>query len=153
VGAGPCSTAGGFKVSTASVLVMRAWTTFQGFTRVQFFRRTVPSETVDRATATAMVYVVTATIGLMAVLVIEGSTGAHLSAGVSFLAQAFEVVSALGTVGLSTGITAQLSGAAQLIIIALMFLGRLGPFTIGVAISQSEKPQRIEYPADEPLIG
>jgi trk system potassium uptake protein TrkH len=153
VGAGPCSTAGGFKVSTASVLVMRAWATFQGFTRVQFFRRTVPSETVDRATATVLLYVVTATAGLLALLIFEESAGAHLSVRISFVSQAFEVVSALGTVGLSTGITAQLSGAAQLVLVALMFLGRLGPFTVGVAFSQSEKPQPVEYPADEPLIG
>jgi len=153
VGAGPCSTAGGFKVSTASVLVMRAWATFQGYTRVQFFRRTVPGETVDRATATVILYVVTATFGLLAVLMFEESGGAHGSACVSFLAESFEVISALGTVGLSTGITANLSTGAQLVVIALMFLGRLGPFTIGVAVSQSEQPQPVEYPADEPLIG
>jgi trk system potassium uptake protein TrkH len=153
VGAGPCSTGGGFKVSTASVLLMRAWATFQGFTRVQFFRRTVPGETVDRATASMILYLVTATVGLFLLLMFEQSAGAHLGAKTSFLAQAFEVVSALGTVGLSTGITAQLSAAAQLILVALMFLGRLGPFTVGVAISQSERPQPVEYPADEPLIG
>jgi len=153
VGAGPCSTGGGFKVSTASVLLMRAWATFQGFTRVQFFRRTVPGETVDRATASMILYLVTATVGLFALLMFEQSTGAHLGMKISFLAQAFEVVSALGTVGLSTGITSQFSATAQLILVALMFLGRLGPFTVGVAISQSERPQPVEYPADEPLIG
>jgi len=67
--------------------------------------------------------------------------------------KAFEVVSALGTVGLSTGITPHLNGAAQVIIILLMFIGRLGPVTAFIALSRGERRQAIEYAQEEPMIG
>ena len=70
-----------------------------------------------------------------------------------FLDAAFEVVSALGTVGLSTGLTGTLSIMGKLIIIALMFLGRIGPISVFAALSRSERAVPVEYPKEEPLIG
>ena len=67
--------------------------------------------------------------------------------------KAFEVVSALGTVGLSTGITPHLSGTGQIVIILLMFIGRLGPISAFIALSRGERKQAIEYAQEEPLIG
>jgi Trk-type K+ transport system membrane component len=70
-----------------------------------------------------------------------------------FLDAMFEVVSALGTVGLSTGLTPKLSDAGKLIIMALMFVGRLGPISVFVAISMVERRQTFEYAGEDPLLG
>jgi trk system potassium uptake protein TrkH len=110
IGGGPCSTAGGFKVSTLMVMVHHAWSRFRGYRQVSLFRRSVPRETVDAALA-------------------------------------------LGTVGLSTGMTPHLSFAAKSILIVLMFLGRLGPISVFVALSGGRRDARVEYPKEEVLIG
>jgi trk system potassium uptake protein TrkH len=66
---------------------------------------------------------------------------------------AFETFSALGTVGLSMGITAELSVPGKLVIILLMFLGRLGPLTVALALIEGEREKRIKYPAEEVVLG
>jgi trk system potassium uptake protein TrkH len=65
----------------------------------------------------------------------------------------FEAVSAFGTVGLSTGITADLPDPAKLVLVALMFLGRLGPLTLGSAIALRDRRILYEYPKERPAIG
>ena len=65
----------------------------------------------------------------------------------------FEVVSAQGTVGLSTGLTPKLSDLGKLIITVLMFIGRLGPITVAVVLSRDFAPQPLEYPKEEVLLG
>jgi trk system potassium uptake protein TrkH len=153
VGAGPCSTAGGFKVTTASIIALRAWATFQGYSRVNLFRRTLPSSAIERAVATAMLFVGLAILALTALLIVEQSYGGLARRDNLFLEAAFEVVSALGTVGLSTGITPILSDPGKVIIILLMLLGRLGPITTFVALSHSERQEPIEFLNEEPLVG
>lgn len=153
IGAGPCSTAGGFKVSTVSVLVLRVWATFRGQTRVNLARRTIPRETIEQATATAAVFSAIAILALTSLLVIEQSSSPHPQSQGLFLDAAFEVVSALGTVGLSTGMTPHLTTAGRVIVILLMFIGRLGPISVFIALSRSERKEPVELPGEEPLIG
>jgi trk system potassium uptake protein TrkH len=153
VGAGPCSTGGGFKVSTFMLLVLHALSTFQGERRLNLFRRTVPQQAVDRATATAMLFTAVAAIALTILLILEQSEAPHTETMQSFLSALFEVVSALGTVGLSTGITADLSVSGKMVIMLLMFVGRLGPITAFLAISLSERNGDVLHPDEEPLIG
>lgn len=153
IGAGACSTAGGFKVSTVAVLVVRAWATFRGQTRVNLARRTIPRETVEQATATAIVFTAIAILALTSLLVIEQSSTPHPQSQGLFLDAAFEVVSALGTVGLSTGMTPHLTDAGRVIVILLMFVGRLGPISVFIALSRSERKEPVELPAEQPLIG
>lgn len=153
IGAGPCSAGGGFKVTTAAIIALRAWATFQGYTRVNLFRRTLPTASVERAVATAMLFVALAGIALTTLLVIEQEEfGLRTEQGL-FLDLLFEVISALGTVGLSTGMTTQLSDASRLVVVLLMLLGRLGPITTFIALSHSERAEPVEYPNDEPLVG
>src|SRR5690606_24532912 len=71
IGAGPASTGGGAKVSTMMVLILRAWATFRGYSRVNIFRRTIPRETVERAITTVMLFGVVSIIALTVLLVIE----------------------------------------------------------------------------------
>jgi trk system potassium uptake protein TrkH len=153
IGAGPGSTAGGFKVSTMMVLVFRAWKTFLGHAQVNVFRRTIPEQAIDRAVAAATLFMVVAILALTTLLVFEQSGNSHADGESGFLDALFEVVSALGTVGLSTGLTTRLSEAGRIIVIVLMFLGRLGPITVFAALSRGERKTAIEYPNEEPLIG
>jgi trk system potassium uptake protein TrkH len=153
VGAGPCSTAGGFKVSTFSVLLLRAWATIRGGTRVHIARRTLPPAVIDRAITTALLFSVVSIVGLTVFLGIEQSSAVAAGGGDQFLDAMFEVVSALGTVGLSTGLTPDLTFGGKVIIIALMFIGRLGPISVVAALSLAERPEPIAYASEEPLIG
>jgi trk system potassium uptake protein TrkH len=153
IGAGPCSTAGGFKVSTMMLFAVRAWTTFRGYSRMSIFRRTVPANLMARATTTVLLYTAVVVGALTALLVLEQPHEAHTRAQGIFLDSLFEVVSALSTVGLSTGITPRLSDAGQVVLMLAMFIGRLGPISVVMALSLSERPQVIEYPREEPLIG
>ncbi len=153
VGAGPCSTGGGFKVTTAVTLVLRAWSAFRGHGRVSIFRRTIPRDLVERASVTAMLYGAVACLGLTILLLYEQSDRRAPARQDHFLAAAFEVVSALGTVGLSTGITPDLSIPGRLVIICLMFLGRLGPISAFAALSRPAQREVVEYSSEEPLIG
>lgn len=153
IGAGPCSTAGGIKVSTLAALVARAWATFHGRQRVDAFRRTIPEGVFSRATTTSLLFGLMVICGLTTLLVFEQSKGGHSGAQGSFLDALFEVVSALGTVGLTVGLTTSLTGAGKLVIMVLMFCGRLGPISVFIALSRGERERPIEYPSDEPLIG
>jgi trk system potassium uptake protein TrkH len=152
VGAGACSTAGGFKVSTASVLVLRAWNTFRGRTRINVFRRTIAPQAVERATATAMLFISVAVAALVALLLVE-ELSSQQSADTLFRNVLFEVASALGTVGLSTGITPTLTDLGKAIIIGLMFMGRLGPISVFAALSRANQNEPLEYSSEEPLVG
>ncbi|MBW3595949.1 MAG: TrkH family potassium uptake protein [Planctomycetes bacterium] len=153
IGAGPCSTGGGFKVSTFMLLAAHAWSSFRGFNRLNLFRRTVPQETVNRAVATALVFSIVAIGALVVLMTLEQSQAPHARSDKMFLDAAFECVSALCTVGLSTGMTGMLSNPARVIIIALMFLGRLGPITAFAALARTQRQRPLEYVHDAPLFG
>lgn len=153
IGAGPCSTGGGFKVSTLMVLLLHAWTRFRGGKHINFARRSIPSETAGRATAVAMLFTVVMVVALTILLVLEQNFEPHRIAKNQFMDALFETASALGTVGLSTGMTPQLSEWGRIIIIVLMFLGRLGPISVFAAISSIEQRHTLEFEHEEPLLG
>lgn len=152
IGAGPCSTAGGFKVSTFMTLLVRGWSSFRGCEHANFFRRTVPPSAVERAAVTALLFAVLAIAALVALLVVEH--GASVSERPRwFLDSLFECISALGTVGLSTGITPLLSNPGKIILVFLMLLGRLGPISVALALSWEKRPYQTEYLEEGPLVG
>lgn len=153
VGGGPGSTAGGFKVSTLMVLICHAWSKLTGGERVNFFRRSVAPGTLDAAMATSLLFTTVAAVALVCFLVIEQADAPHRVEANAFLDAAFEVCSALGTVGLSTGITPGLSAAAKSVLIVLMFLGRLGPISAFVALARSDRRKRVEFAKEDVLIG
>lgn len=153
VGAGPCSTAGGFKVSTLFVIAARGWSSLRGYLRVNVFGRTLSEEIVNRAIATAMMFAVVSVCGLTTLLMLEQSGMSHSQLGGPFLDAVFEIVSALGTVGLSTGLTTKLTAAGRWIIILLMFIGRLGPVGVGIAVSRAQRSSAVELPQEDPLVG
>jgi trk system potassium uptake protein TrkH len=153
IGACPCSTGGGFKVSAMMVLGVLSWNRLRGYRNPQFARRTISEDIIDRSVASVLLYILVAVVALTAMLAIEEADRPHVDSRGGSLEALFEVVSALGTVGLSTGITTQLSDAGRILLILLMFIGRLGPISIFVAVSQSQRDSRIEYAKEDVLIG
>lgn len=153
IGAGPCSTGGGMKVTTFMVLVLSGWATFRGRKKISIMKRTIAPTMVQRAITTVLLFGTVLIIAITALLVLEQSSVPHQQAKGVFMETVFEAISALGTVGLSTGITSQFGSASRFVLIVLMFIGRLGPISIAIAISHREHPLHYEFPEAEPLIG
>ncbi|TKD44581.1 MAG: TrkH family potassium uptake protein [Mesorhizobium sp.] len=144
IGGGSAGTAGGIKVTTFFLLGFVAWAEIRGQTDSTAFRRRIGSAVQRQAL----------TIVLLAVGAVGGGVLILLSV-TSFALQdvLFEVISAFGTVGLSTGITADLPPAGQLVIIVLMFVGRVGTITIASALALRERNEPFRYPEERPIVG
>lgn len=151
VGGGPCSTAGGFKVSNAMLLVIRSWCSLRGLPKMNVFHRTIPDEATDRATSTMVLFLAMGSLGALALLAFESDLGTIGRR--PFLPLVFETASALGTVGLSMGITPFISTYGKLALVVLMFLGRLGPISVFAALARRDRDQAVLYPREEPLTG
>jgi trk system potassium uptake protein TrkH len=144
VGGASGSTAGGVKVNTLGVLISAAFSSIRGNEHTAAFGRELMPRNVHRALALVMFY-----LGLVAVVVIALS----IIEKFGFVNLLFETFSALGTVGLSTGITPELSVAGRLIITAAMFVGRLGPLTFVSVLTQRQQPVKYRYPKEIIRIG
>ncbi len=146
IGASPGSTGGGVKTTTFAVLLQSVTATLRGKYDVEFFERRIPQATVVKSIAIFIVCLILVSAGLLIMMRIEHDK--------SFLSLFFEVTSAFGTVGLSLGITPFLSYAGKLVIIGLMYLGRVGPLTLVLAVgSKVVLPNEVEYPEGKVLIG
>ena len=143
IGAGPAGTAGGIKVTTFLVMAAMIWAIIRGDDEVRLFHKRIPWTVVRRASG----------IGLIA-FALCGLTTLILLATTPFSIEQIvvEVTSAWGTVGLSTGITGQLPPVALVALIALMFIGRLGPLTIAAAFVNPTLPLPYEFPEERPII-
>ena len=150
IGASPGSCGGGIKTTTLACLAMLGVSRLRGLERPQLFHRTISSESVGKAISVVMVSVVVVIIATMTLLMAELGEVAHPMSRGKFLELFFEVVSAFGTVGLSTGVTGGLSIAGKLIITFVMFVGRIGPLVIAIAVSRREAPHY--HYADEPIM-
>lgn len=154
IGGSPASTAGGIKTTTFVILALTAATLFRGREETEMKRRTVPSRIVREALAISMLSVAVLAVAFAFLLLSEDlhkavGTGAF-SASESLL---FEAVSALGTVGLSTGITPTLSQLGKLCLIACMFIGRVGPLALAVIVGSREVGQTTRYPEEDVVVG
>jgi trk system potassium uptake protein TrkH len=153
IGGNSGSTAGGVKVSTVSVLVLEGVSHARRRWQTAAFGRRVPDRMLRTAATVMAVYLAVLTTGFMALLVLETPDLAHAESGGRFLDLAFEAVSAVGTVGLSTGATAELGEASRLVIITMMLLGRVGPLAMASTLLRPPKGPKIRYPESEVLIG
>jgi len=151
IGASPGSTGGGIKTCTFGVLLATAFSMLKNRDRVSIFKRTIPKDVVRKALAVlflALGWVFIATF-LLALVEYKRYTGS----GNFFLRILFEVTSAFGTVGLSTGITQALSTPGKLIIILTMFAGRIGPLTLALAVALQHEKVAYKYPETKIMIG
>ena len=144
IGGGSASTAGGIKLTTAAVLLFIVWTEIRGETAVNVGSRRLP-RSIQRQALTI--------ISLASLAVITATILISLTTDFTTDQIFFEVVSAFGTVGLSTGITPQMPAFGQVILMALMFGGRLGLVVVATALAVRQTKVHFEYPKERPLIG
>jgi trk system potassium uptake protein TrkH len=145
VGGSSGSTAGGIKTVTVGVLVLTAIRTLRGRSEVVVFGRRIPQEQVNAALSICLLVVGLGTLGGV---VVSASNGVPLGDAM------YETVSAICTVGLSTGITGQLNLGAQVLLIVYMFFGRVGIMTISFAFMTKTPPANaIRRPETRVLIG
>jgi trk system potassium uptake protein TrkH len=136
IGASPGSCGGGIKTTSLATLVVLGMSRLRGQERPQLFGRTISAGSVGKAVSIVMLSMLVVCAGILTLQMTELGIASHLQSRGKFLELLFEVVSAFGTVGLSTGITAGLSVAGKVIISGIMFVGRLGPLAIGLALSR-----------------
>lgn len=149
IGGAPGSTAGGVKVTTFALLVVLAGARLLGLRNVSAFNRTIPEETLGRAAG----LMVLATIVLVAGVTLLVAVDPAASSQARFLAYMFEAVSAFATVGLSTGITPELSPGARVVLVVLMFVGRVGIMTAAAALALGRRTVPFRYAKEDVAIG
>jgi trk system potassium uptake protein TrkH len=151
VGGAPGGTAGGVKISTFSITVAVIWAMVRGAREPTLLRRRIPPPLVARAFSICL-------IGFLAVNVVAGLL--LLTQGRELLPTLFETTSAFGTVGLSMGeagapvsLTGHFSQAGKCLVVAMMFMGRIGPLTLAVAVARRRELPRVRHPEGRFLIG
>ena len=144
IGGGPGGTAGGIKVTTFFVMLFFIMAELRGQEGVNVLGKRIPRGVLRQAI----------TVGLLAFgLVISVTVLLMLTQPFTLDQLVFEAFSAFGTVGLSTGITPKLDALGQVLIILLMFIGRLGPLTLGAAFARTKHPPAYDLPEERPVIG
>ncbi len=151
IGAAPGGTAGGIKITTVSIAVAALWATVRGREDATLFKRRLSPQLVARAFFVSLI----AFLALNAVAVLLMVTEQR-----PLLPTLFEATSAFGTVGLSMGeggapvsLAGHFSAAGKLLVAALMFMGRVGPLTLAVAVAHWGTPPRVRYPEGKILVG
>ncbi len=144
VGAGSGSTAGGVKITTVAVIAGEIRAIAAGRRQVRLGHREIDENTAHRATVVLTVSALVGALGIFALLALEPLPP---------LALLFEAVSALGTVGLSLGVTPQLSAAGKVVVILLMFVGRLGVLTVAYALTRQARDASVRLPQGRIMIG
>ncbi|GAA2043466.1 TrkH family potassium uptake protein [Nocardiopsis rhodophaea] len=144
IGGGSAGTAGGIKVTTFALLAFVIYSTIRGESTVHVGNRRLAAGVAQQA-----ITVVLLAIGL----VFSATTALMIITPFTLDEILFEAISAFSTVGLSTGITGDLGTPGELIIIALMFIGRLGPITLASALALRRRVRRFELPEERPIVG
>jgi Trk-type K+ transport system membrane component len=145
IGASSGGTGGGIKTSTFFILMLSAISTIKGKKRLEFRRRTISFDLVNKAFT---IFIFSATYILAAIFLLSITDSDK-----PIIELAFETVSAFGTVGLSTGITANLSFIGKIIITFTMFLGRVGTLTLAFAVSSPTSSKAYKYPNTHMMVG
>ncbi|SBT48121.1 TrkH family potassium uptake protein [Micromonospora auratinigra] len=145
IGGGSASTAGGIKVSTFFLLGFAIWAELRGEPDTTVGQRRVAAASQRQALTVALLSVAVVVAGTVAVIV--------LTDGVRFYAALFEVTSAFSTTGLSVGLTPALPESGQYLLTALMYVGRIGPLTLGSAIALNTRRRLYRYPEEQPIVG
>ncbi len=144
IGGSSISTAGGIKTSTAALLILSAWSTVKGDRHLVVFQKNVPHSTIKKALAVTMASML---ILLTSILVLYHHEGGSL------LDLTYEATSAIATVGLSRDLTSSLHTTGKLIIILLMYLGRIGPISMAIIFGRRMQKALLSYPVENITIG
>ena len=151
IGASSSSTGGGIKTSTLAIVLADVWRTVRGGDHVQIFKRTISTVLRSRAYSVLLFFL---TGNLVGVFVLTVTESALVTSGAStFFDLAFEHVSAMGTVGLSTGITPLLSSGGKVVLAVAMFVGRVGTLTVAFAVGGRTSHSHFKYPEGHTMVG
>ncbi|MEC7692872.1 MAG: potassium transporter TrkG, partial [Bacteroidota bacterium] len=151
IGASSSSTGGGIKTSTLAIVLADVWRTVSGGDHVQIFKRTISAVLRSRAYSVLLFFLVGNLVGVFVLTVTES---ALVTSGAStFFDLAFEHVSAMGTVGLSTGITPLLSSGGKVVLAVAMFVGRVGTLTVAFAVGGRTSHSHFKYPEGHTMVG
>ncbi|MFI7603896.1 TrkH family potassium uptake protein [Micromonospora sp. NPDC049366] len=145
IGGGSASTAGGIKVSTFFLLAFVIWAELRGEPDVSVGHRRIANASQRQALTVALLSVALVALGTFAVIL--------LTENVVFAQALFEVTSAFSTTGLTVGLVQRLPESGQLLLTALMFIGRVGPLTLGSAIALNTRRRLYRYPEEQPIVG
>jgi len=152
IGACPGSCGGGVKTTTIAGLAVQGISRLRGFSRPQVFRRSLTDASMSKATSVVMISAAVITLAVAVMMISELGGIPHTQTRGRFLELFFETISAFGTVGLSTGITDTLSTFGRITIVVVMFIGRLGPMVIGLAVSR-ERTKTFQFAEENIMIG
>lgn len=144
IGGSPGSTAGGLKTTTFAVLILSTIAAARHDTHPQIFKRRLPDDALSQATAIFTIYVVVSLVAVVIVSTLEKC---------DVMTAAFEVISAIGTVGATKGLTPNLCGASKLIIMGLMFGGRVGGLSLMLSLAEKRENIPLDRPSEKILIG
>lgn len=144
IGGGSASTAGGIKVTTLAVLFLAAFAEARGHEEMEAYERRIPSDVLRLGVSVVLWGATTVAVSTIILLQLT-------DAPLDFVL--FDVISAFATVGLSTGFTASTSDAAQYVIAATMFFGRIGTVTLAAALAASQHPKLFRRPEERPIVG
>jgi trk system potassium uptake protein len=152
IGGCPGSMSGGIKTVTFAVILMTAWSALRRRESIQLWGRKVEPKFVHIAVMISFLAGMMVLVGVGALMITEGSNP-HLPTDQRWLSLIFEVVSAFSTVGLSLNVTPHLSSAGKMVVMALMFIGRVGPLMLAVHLSRPLKPSKVNYPKEDLSLG
>ena len=144
IGASSGSTGGGIKTTTFASVVMIVYTILVSKENVEVYGRRIPTDNIFKAVVITMISLL---------LVFTSSFLLTITEHKDFLSIIFETTSAFGTVGLSLGITSELTSIGKVIIMLTMFAGRLGPLTLAMALGSRTKKALLKYPEERILVG
>lgn len=161
IGGSPASTAGGIKTTTLGVIILLVINYIKGRQEINVFNRKISTNAINRAIVVisiSMFIIIMTTSTLLIIENLEKDINVRHSTdmNLSIVDIVFEVVSAFATVGLTLGITPQLTFAGKIVIILLMIIGRLGPITISIALfkmHKEAKQPKAQYPHGNIIIG
>jgi trk system potassium uptake protein TrkH len=144
IGASPGSTGGGIKTTTFGVLLITVWSLITGKKDIEVYNRQLETEVVFKALSITM---------LALGMVVSVTMILTISEKMDFLPVFFETVSAFGTVGLSTGVTSELSSFGRILITLTMFAGRVGPLTLALAFAERKRNGVYHFPREKVMVG
>ncbi|MFA5553607.1 MAG: potassium transporter TrkG [Phycisphaerae bacterium] len=147
IGGSPGSAAGGIKTVTLAVILMTAIATLRKRNEVEMFKRSIRLVIIGRAVTVILLFLAMLISATLILSITERNSNFDMSQIL------FEAASALGTVGLTTGITGDLTTAGKIIIIMTMLIGRLGPLTLLAALTFNLKPAKYNYPEESLIVG
>ncbi|HLG34701.1 MAG TPA: potassium transporter TrkG, partial [Bacteroidia bacterium] len=145
IGASSGSTGGGIKTSTFALIFLSAWSTIRGKQQLEMFRHTISFDLLNKALTIFLFASTFCLLGTIALSVTDPE--------INILSLVFEEVSAFATVGLSTGITADLSVVGKFILIITMFIGRTGPLTLAYSLSRRAASNNYTFPSAHFMVG